>query len=99
VCNFRVGKVEGLYKLRSVEPLPDQGSKNGCNMVSNSSDVVLPAVFQGVWHQHLWHVSPKSILLLKDLAHVIAFEEKAQIPVCIPCVGVKMKTFPKGSSM
>jgi hypothetical protein len=33
------------------------------------------------------------MFLVKDLAHGIVYEEKAQIPVCILCVEVKIKTF------
>jgi hypothetical protein len=40
VCNFRVANIKELYKLRSVESMPDQGSENWANMVSNSSNVV-----------------------------------------------------------
>lgn len=75
MCNFRVGKVTELCKLRSVEPMPNQGSENWCNMASNSHNVAVAALSQEIWHQRLGHLSLKSMLLLKDLAHQIAFEE------------------------
>jgi hypothetical protein len=53
VRKFRVANVKGLYKLRSVRPMPDQGSANGCNVTSNPSNVVLAAVSQEIWHHHL----------------------------------------------
>jgi hypothetical protein len=56
VCNFSVANVKGLYKLRSVEPMPDQGSANGCNVTSNPSNV-LAAVSQRIWHQCLGPLS------------------------------------------
>jgi hypothetical protein len=48
----------------------------------------------------LGHLNSKGMLLLKDLAHGIAFEEITQISSFITCIQtkIKIKTFPKGVS-
>jgi hypothetical protein len=79
-----LGKLKGLYELRSVEHMPDHGSENRCVIVSNSSNVALAAVSQEIRHQRLGHLSSKRMLLLKDLAQGLAFEEEAQITCLYP---------------